>query len=71
MCKIMSKITAGAIIDIMIIGLLAGILLPIGLFALSGANVSGLSTNAQTIWANLDVLLLVAVMLGIVGFFRK
>ena len=67
----MSKITAGSIIDIMIIALLAGILLPIGLLALSGANVTGLSSSAQTIWANLDVLLLVAVMLGIVGFFRK
>ncbi|HDL74988.1 MAG TPA: hypothetical protein ENH06_01210 [bacterium] len=67
----MSKITAGSIIDIMIIALLAGILLPIGLLAMAGANVTGLSSSAQTIWANLDVLLLVAVMLGIVGFFRK
>ena len=42
MCKIMSKITAGSIIDIMIIALLAGILLPIGLLAMAGANVTGL-----------------------------
>ena len=67
----MGKLTAGTVIDIMIIALLAGILLPIGLLAMAGANVSGLSSNAQIIWNNLDVLLLVAVMLGIVGFFRK
>ena len=66
----MGKISPGTVIDIMIIALLAGILLPIGLLSLANANVSGLSTNAQTIWANLDVLLLVAVMLGIVAFFK-
>ena len=63
-------LTTGKVIDLMVIALLVGILIPIGLNEIANANTSTWSSSSQTIWNNLDVIILIAILLGIIEFFR-
>ncbi len=81
-------LTTGKVIDLMIIALLIGILLPIGFniifdplvncdVGVNGTigNCTGVagnwSSSAGTIWNQLPLLIILAVLLGIIDFFRR
>lgn len=48
--------------------LVAGIIIPIGIDELSGANTSNYSSGADTLWTNLDLFVVLAVLGLFVGY---
>lgn len=58
-------------IAIAIGALVAGIIVPIGIDELAGANTSNYSSGADTLWSNLDLFVVLAVLGLFVGYIVK
>jgi hypothetical protein len=65
--KEMARFSTSGVIDLMIVGFLAAILLPIAINEIIGVNTGSWSTTSQTLWTNLPIMLLLVVILGVIA----